>query len=171
MSKQPQQAKPLTLRSLLARNHAAAGNPPAVIVDGRGRVIQRLAPDEAVGGALAYLAGAAAALQAAHEAAVEKKKLQDRLDAVAAIAAPRAPENTGAGALDSCSLDVLEQLKKARPETVSLYALQTATNLSLRTLGPLVQKLVSRGLASRPLGRRRGAAITPRGLACLISAS
>jgi hypothetical protein len=133
--------------------------------------MQRLAPDEAVGGVLGYLAGTVAALQTAHEAAVEKKKLQDRLDAVAAIAGQPAPVKAGLVALDSQSLEILEQLKKARPEAMTLYSLETAMNLSLRTLGPLVQNLISLGLASRPLGRRRGAAITPQGLACLISAS
>jgi hypothetical protein len=162
--------KSLTLRSLLTRNHVAAGNPPAVIVDGRGRVIQRLAPDEAVGGVLGYLAGMATALQTAHEAACEQKKLSDQLDAVAAVVAGRVPVAGSPLALDSQSLEILEQLKKARPETMNLYSLETATNRSIRTLGPLVQNLVKLGLASRPLGPRKGASITPKGLACLISA-
>jgi hypothetical protein len=124
-----------------------------------------------VGGALGYLAGTWAALQTAHETACEKKKLNDQLDAVAAIVAGRAPAAGSSLALDSESLEILEQLKKARPETMTLYSLEAAMSLSLRTLGPLVQKLVNLGLASRPLGRRKGAAITPKGLSCLINAS
>jgi hypothetical protein len=67
-------------------------------------------------------------------------------------------------AVDGDDIKILAQLCKAAPRLLNNYALESETRISRKTVGTRLKRLIEAGLAHRPKGDRKGAAITQKGI-------
>jgi RIO-like serine/threonine protein kinase len=69
--------------------------------------------------------------------------------------------------LDKDDIRILTFLRKSSPGRCSLYDIEAKTRLTRKTIGKRLNALITRRLADRPLGPRKGVLITPAGIEVL----
>lgn len=67
--------------------------------------------------------------------------------------------------IDETALAILMELRDKHPVLVKNVDLEAATNLSEQPVTKVVTELIGKNLVIRPEGKRKGATVTPEGIA------